>query len=201
MKRSTLFLGFTLVVLAGALSALWLALGPRPSAPPQPKVAEKPAEPPPAPVARTEPPPPPQPGVRSVYPGAGPSVARAPQPDNAPPAIRPPPAAPPPAPVPPPAAPPTTGEPGRTADLEPPTSVAPVPAVPPSDENAPPVDPDAVDLNTAPLEALNALGAGMVGKAIIANRPYASPDELVTRRVLKRQDFEAIKPRVVVRQQ
>jgi hypothetical protein len=56
-----------------------------------------------------------------------------------------------------------------------------------------------VDLNTATVEQLNGLGAGMIGKRIIEFRPYASPDDLISRRVLKRADYEAIKGTVTVR--
>ncbi|MET0258134.1 MAG: helix-hairpin-helix domain-containing protein, partial [Methylobacterium sp.] len=84
--------------------------------------------------------------------------------------------------------------PERSAAL-PPSSVETTPEAPAET----PVAGEGVDLNTAPLEALNALGAGMIGKTIIANRPYAAPEDLITRRVLKRQDYEAIKPNVVVR--
>ena len=56
-----------------------------------------------------------------------------------------------------------------------------------------------VDLNSASVEQLNALGAGMIGKRIIEFRPYVSVDELLARRVLKRSDYEAIKGVVTVR--
>ncbi len=56
-----------------------------------------------------------------------------------------------------------------------------------------------VDLNTASVEELNALGAGMIGRRIIAFRPCASPEDLVTKRVLKRSDFEIIKAAVTAR--
>ncbi|WP_336490356.1 helix-hairpin-helix domain-containing protein [Methylobacterium nigriterrae] len=55
------------------------------------------------------------------------------------------------------------------------------------------------DLNTASVEELNALGAGMIGRRIVAFRPYASPEDLVNRRVLKKSDFEIIKASVMVR--
>ncbi|WP_281407112.1 helix-hairpin-helix domain-containing protein [Methylobacterium sp. WL64] len=56
-----------------------------------------------------------------------------------------------------------------------------------------------VDLNSASVEQLNALGAGMIGKRIIEFRPYVSVDELLARRVLKRSDYEAIKGAVTVK--
>ncbi|MGU3287654.1 helix-hairpin-helix domain-containing protein [Methylobacterium mesophilicum] len=56
-----------------------------------------------------------------------------------------------------------------------------------------------LDLNTASVEQLNALGAGMIGKRIIEFRPYGSPDELLARRVLKRSDYDVIKDLIVVR--
>lgn len=56
-----------------------------------------------------------------------------------------------------------------------------------------------IDLNTASVEQLNGLGAGMIGKRIIEFRPYASVEELLTRRVLKRADYDAIKSAATVR--
>jgi len=56
-----------------------------------------------------------------------------------------------------------------------------------------------IDLNTASVEELNALGAGMIGRRIVENRPYVSPEDLVARRILKKADFEAIKAAVTVR--
>lgn len=189
MKASTLFLGFTLVVLAAALAGLWQSFARRsgPPASSTPPVAEAPARR--EPRALPVPSEPEEPGVRSVYPGARPSAARAPQPE-APPAATPTRAAPVPTQD---SAPPAAPE--RSAALQPPGLDTPDPPAP---AEAPAVG-EGVDLNTAPLEALNALGAGMIGKTIIANRPYAAPEDLVTRRVLKRQDFETIRPRVVVR--
>ncbi len=58
---------------------------------------------------------------------------------------------------------------------------------------------ESVDLNTATVEQLNGLGAGMIGKRIVEFRPYTSPDELLTRRVLKRADYDAIRNSVTVR--
>ena len=56
-----------------------------------------------------------------------------------------------------------------------------------------------VDLNTASFEALNTLkGAGPVGRAIIKGRPYASTEELVTKKVLRRNVYEKIKDQVTV---
>ncbi|MCJ2054458.1 ComEA family DNA-binding protein [Methylobacterium sp. J-070] len=65
--------------------------------------------------------------------------------------------------------------------------------------NEPAATGGSVDLNSASVEQLNALGAGMIGKRIIEFRPYASVDDLVTRRVLKRSDVETIKGAVTVR--
>jgi hypothetical protein len=56
-----------------------------------------------------------------------------------------------------------------------------------------------VDLNSASIEQLNALGAGMIGKRIIEFRPYVSVEDLVTRRVLKRADYETIRAAVTAR--
>jgi DNA uptake protein ComE-like DNA-binding protein len=57
----------------------------------------------------------------------------------------------------------------------------------------------AVDLNTGSLEELDSLeGGGKIGRTIIGNRPYASPDDLVRKRVLTRGDYDRIKDQVTV---
>lgn len=57
----------------------------------------------------------------------------------------------------------------------------------------------AVDLNTASVAELNGLGGGMIGKAIVARRPYTAPGELLSKRVLSRATYEKIKGQVTVR--
>lgn len=57
-----------------------------------------------------------------------------------------------------------------------------------------------VDLNTATLAELNALkGAGNIGRAIIAKRPYAQVGDLLTKRVVSRSLYTRIKEQVTVR--
>jgi hypothetical protein len=56
-----------------------------------------------------------------------------------------------------------------------------------------------VDLNTASLAALDGLGAGKIGRAIIRGRPYDETEDLVTKRVLKRSTFDRIKSQIEVR--
>ncbi len=57
-----------------------------------------------------------------------------------------------------------------------------------------------VDLNTASVADLNTLrGGGMIGRAIVQKRPYASVGELLSKRVLSRATFERIKDQVTVR--
>ncbi len=57
-----------------------------------------------------------------------------------------------------------------------------------------------VDLNTASFAQLNALkGAGALGRAIVKGRPYASVDDLMRKKVLRRTAFEKIKDQVTVR--
>lgn len=57
-----------------------------------------------------------------------------------------------------------------------------------------------VDLNTASFEQLNSLrNAGPLGRAIIKGRPYASVEDLVKRKVLRRSVYEKIKDQVTVR--
>ena len=53
-----------------------------------------------------------------------------------------------------------------------------------------------VDLNTAPVSDLNALGGGMIGRAIVQGRPYATPEELLSKRVLNRATYERIKDQI-----
>ena len=57
-----------------------------------------------------------------------------------------------------------------------------------------------VDLNTATLAELNALqGGGSIGKAIVRSRPYASVDQLLSKRVLSKATYQRIKDQVTVR--
>ena len=57
-----------------------------------------------------------------------------------------------------------------------------------------------VDLNTASVADLNRLrGGGAIGRAIVAKRPYASVDQLLSKRVLSRGVYERIKDQVTVR--
>lgn len=57
-----------------------------------------------------------------------------------------------------------------------------------------------VDLNTASLAELNGLrNGGMIGRAIVQGRPYASLEDLVAKRVLNRATFERIRDQVAVR--
>lgn len=170
MKPSRLFLGFTFVVFAGVLTLLWQAfVAPRPATAPK-------QDTPPVAMSPANPAPPlrrgepEEPGMRSVYPGGRSSAAKVPQRADIPPPAQ-----------------------ERTATAEPPA----VPSAVTPDEA--PASTESVDLNTASLEQLNALGAGMVGKTIIANRPYTAPDDLLAKRVLNRRDFETIKPRVTAR--
>ncbi len=56
-----------------------------------------------------------------------------------------------------------------------------------------------VDLNTASVEALNGLnGAGMIGRTIVRNRPYSSPEDLLKKRILSRSAYERIKDQITV---
>jgi DNA uptake protein ComE-like DNA-binding protein len=52
-----------------------------------------------------------------------------------------------------------------------------------------------VDINTASVEELNRLG-GRFGRAIVTGRPYASVDDLVSKRVLTRSTFTQIKDQI-----
>jgi len=52
-----------------------------------------------------------------------------------------------------------------------------------------------VDINTASVDELNRLG-GRFGRAIVAGRPYASIDELVSKRILTRATFGQIREQI-----
>ncbi len=190
-----------IVVLAAGLAGLWQFLMPRATGPnisEPPKRAETGKSSTASPTAsRTVPPPTSESGdpVRSVYPG--PRAAEPPAPRQ-PPAADPAPApAPAPVPVPvPSAAPATVPEPTPPPVFSPPA----VPPVAANDEPASaPAAAGAVDLNTASVAELNGLGGGMIGKAIVARRPYASPGDLLSKRVLSRATYEKIKGQVTVR--
>ncbi len=56
-----------------------------------------------------------------------------------------------------------------------------------------------VDLNTASVAELNALGAGMIGRAIVAGRPYSTGEDLLSKRVLNRATYARIKDQVAAR--
>ena len=53
-----------------------------------------------------------------------------------------------------------------------------------------------VALNSASVADLNALGGGMIGRAIVGGRPYASPEDLLAKRVLNRATYERIKDQI-----
>ncbi|WP_276315627.1 helix-hairpin-helix domain-containing protein [Salinarimonas soli] len=53
-----------------------------------------------------------------------------------------------------------------------------------------------VDLNTASVAELNGLGGGMIGRAIVAGRPYRSAEDLLAKRVLNRATFAQIKGQI-----
>ena len=189
LKRSTLLLSAGLVVASAVLAGLWQARAPAvsPAARKPAAAAEAPRE------AVTDKG---QVAVRSVYPGL---VAGAPRPQRAPEDRRSAPAAErtssvsagtgtlpgsgPPA--------PSTNPAPEASSAGPNPATGPVAGVPRADEGL-------VDLNSASVEDLNRLGAGMIGRRIVGGRPYSSPEDLVSRRVLTRADFDRIKARAVV---
>ncbi len=70
----------------------------------------------------------------------------------------------------------------------------------PRDAASPKAAAGGIDLNKASLAELNGLrGAGLIGRAIVRGRPYASPEDLVRKRVVNRSTFNRIKGQVVVR--
>ncbi|MCY1644120.1 ComEA family DNA-binding protein [Methylorubrum sp. SL192] len=69
-----------------------------------------------------------------------------------------------------------------------------------AEENAPPAVVSLIDLNTASLAELNSLkGGGAIGRTIVQHRPYASVDQLLSKRVLNRATYQRIKDQVSVR--
>jgi DNA uptake protein ComE-like DNA-binding protein len=89
------------------------------------------------------------------------------------------------------------GSPTRLADVAPSSGLGTGTVV--NSASEPSATGGSVDLNSASVEQLNALGAGMIGKRVIEFRPYASVEDLVTRRVLKRADYETIRAAVTAR--
>ena len=184
-----------LLVVAGCLAALVQYFLPHAAAP----VDERPVATPPA---ATAPPPrqvgPPVP-VPSAVPRRDTAVARPPAPAPLPA----------PAPMPAPAPQPTVEAPAVAQSTAEPRSVAPESdASPPAgraevDAAADTAGPRAlalVDLNTASVADLNGLrGGGSIGRAIIQRRPYATVDQLLSKRVLSRATYDKIKAQVTVR--
>jgi hypothetical protein len=56
-----------------------------------------------------------------------------------------------------------------------------------------------VDLNTASAGTLDSLGIGLVGRRVAENRPYTRPEDILTKRVLTRKDFDLIRSKVTAR--
>jgi hypothetical protein len=56
-----------------------------------------------------------------------------------------------------------------------------------------------VDLNTASAGTLDSLGIGLVGRRLVENRPYTRPEDILTKRVLTRKDFDLIRSKVTAR--
>ncbi|MDR7038632.1 hypothetical protein J2X36_003402 [Methylobacterium sp. BE186] len=194
-----------LLIVAGALAAfvqhVWPYRGTEPAEAPQASVTApaKPArrvETRPAPVPSQAAPQqaaPSQAAPPAAQPEAPPAPAPAPRPmaglDPAPQ-------------LPAPASPPAPGSP--LAPEAPPALPVPAPveepqAADPAPEEAAPRAVNLVDLNTGSLAELNHLrGGGAIGRAIIQKRPYASVDQLLSKRVLSRATYDRIKDQVTV---
>lgn len=56
-----------------------------------------------------------------------------------------------------------------------------------------------IDLNSASVEELNALGGGRIGKAIARSRPYSTREDLLAKRVINRATYARISSQVTVR--
>ena len=60
---------------------------------------------------------------------------------------------------------------------------------------------DPVDLNSASAEQLKKIGIPEgVALMILGGRPYASPDELVSKKILTQEDYEKIKKSVTAKE-
>lgn len=188
MIRSVLSVSAGLAVIAIVLAALWIGYGPRPQGGPDKRTSTV------IPLSQQQRTTLDAKGqsIRTIVPGssAGPGMAATAPPASSPSAA---------APVNPSRGPSADlGSPPRQSDGASTTGLRTEPA--PGEAQAPSVSPGgSVDLNTASVEQLNALGAGMIGRRIIEFRPYASPDELLTRRVLKRADYDTIKNAITAR--
>lgn len=184
MARSVLSVSAGLAVIAVLFAALWIGYGPRPQGGPDKRAAGA------IPLSQQARTPVDAKGqaIRTIAPGSasGPGMGAAAPPVSSPPA----------------AAPASrSADPGSPAPASDGTSTTDLrPEIAPGSAQDPAVAPGgSVDLNTASVEQLNGLGAGMVGKRIIEFRPYTSPEDLLTRRVLKRADYDTIKNAITVR--
>ncbi len=198
LTGSAITRALVIVVLAAGLAGLWQVLMPRTtgthvSEPPKVDASKvdssKRAEPGRSVAPATPPPSESGDPVRSVYPG--PRPAEPPAPRQPPVAETAPAPVPLPSPAPAPSPPPVFTPAAPSAPLPRSDTTADTTADVPSSGT--------VDLNTASVAELNGLGGGMIGKAIIAKRPYASPGELLSKRVLSRATYEKIKGQVTVR--
>ncbi|HEX4766924.1 MAG TPA: helix-hairpin-helix domain-containing protein [Lichenihabitans sp.] len=89
--------------------------------------------------------------------------------------------------------------PDEVASAEP--APQPDPATDPAAAAAPtPVASQAININNASVEALNHLrGGGHIGQAIAKHRPYRSVDDLMRKRVLRRDVFERIRGQIAAK--
>ncbi|MCJ2086591.1 helix-hairpin-helix domain-containing protein [Methylobacterium sp. E-005] len=191
MIRSVLSVSAGLAVIAVVFAALWIGYGPRPQGGPDKRAAAA------IPLSQQAHNPVDAKGqsIRTIAPGSpsGPGMAATAPPVSSPPAV---------APANPPVNPGPSVDPGSPArQADGPSTTGLRTETAPGDAREPSVPPPggSVDLNTASVEQLNALGAGMIGRRIVEFRPYAAPDELLSRRVLKRTDYDTIKNAITVR--
>lgn len=184
MIRSVLSVSAGLAVIAVLFAALWIGYGPRPQGGPDRRAAGA------IPLSQQGRTPVDTKGqaIRTIAPGSasGPGMAATTPPISSPSA---------------------TAPANRSADLGSPAPASDGmsttglrPEIAPGSTQDSAVSPGGtVDLNSASVEQLNGLGAGMIGKRIIEFRPYTAPEDLLTRRVLKRADYDTIRNAITVR--
>ncbi len=86
--------------------------------------------------------------------------------------------------------------------MAPPSKMAPGGKMAPAEKMAPAPKTDLLDINSAPVEALEGLpGIGKAySAAIIKNRPYKGKDDLVHKKVVPQKTYDGIKDKIIAKQ-